>query len=72
MSCCNLDKFSISPFINFFHPNLELSSKRLKLAFLFKTTSKFFLKIISNHFFTIQEVSMTIQDFIKYELIFMA
>ncbi|PLA07074.1 hypothetical protein A6J84_009670 [Streptococcus sp. FDAARGOS_256] len=31
MSCCNFDKFSISSFINFFHPNLELSSKHLEL-----------------------------------------
>ncbi|HGS1372423.1 TPA: hypothetical protein ACL8C9_000933, partial [Streptococcus pneumoniae] len=62
----------ITVFINFFHPNLELASKRLELAFLFQATSKCLKKIISNHFFTIQEVLMTIQDFIKYELSFMA
>ncbi|MDS8707922.1 hypothetical protein RLK22_06740, partial [Streptococcus pneumoniae] len=64
--------FSITVSFNFFHPNLELASKRLELAFLFQATSKCLKKIISNHFFTIQEVLMTIQDFIKYELSFMA
>ncbi|HHA8817747.1 TPA: hypothetical protein ACOONL_001338, partial [Streptococcus pneumoniae] len=61
-----------SLFFNFFHPNLELPSKRLELAFLFQATSKCLKKIISNHFFTIQEVLTTIQHFIKYELSFMA
>ncbi|EDK71470.1 hypothetical protein CGSSp19BS75_10628 [Streptococcus pneumoniae SP19-BS75] len=36
MSCYKLDKFSITVSINFFHPNLELESKRLELAFLFQ------------------------------------
>ncbi|HGR6733644.1 TPA: hypothetical protein ACL5W2_001622, partial [Streptococcus pneumoniae] len=71
LSCCNFDKFSISSFFKIFHPDLELSSKRLELGFLFQATSKCLKKIISNHFFTIQEVLMTIQDFIKYELSFM-